>query len=86
MTQGSKENNKAIANLNDNISDKLNDRGILASYLLSPSSKITNLEHTSQIEKVKTPDSYRVNDLLMKKQNQLPSMTICGHSLIQIKN
>ena len=45
----------------------MNDRGILASYLLSPLSKITNPEYTIQFKLVKDPTSSRVNDLKMNK-------------------
>ena len=41
----------------------MNDRGILASYLMSPLSKITNRENTSQFKLVKDPSSNRFNDL-----------------------
>ena len=43
----------------------MNDRGILASYLLSPLSKITDPENTSQFNLIKHRNSNRVNDLLM---------------------
>ena len=49
----SKENNKAIENLHDNRLEIINDRGILASYLLSSLSKITNPENTSQFRLIK---------------------------------
>ena len=45
----------------------MNDRGILASYLLSPLSKVTKIEHTSQFKLVKDRNSNRVNDLLINK-------------------
>ena len=45
----------------------MNDRGKLASHLLSPLSKIINPQHTSQFNLVKDPDSNRVNDLLKNK-------------------
>ena len=45
----------------------MNDRGILASYLLSPLSKLSVPEHTSQFKLVKESDSNRVKDLLIKK-------------------
>ena len=48
----------------------MNDRGILASYILSPLSKITNLEKASQFKLVKDPNSNRVNELL--KHNTKP--------------
>ena len=66
----SKENNEVLENLNDKLSELMNDRGIIASYLTSPLSKITNPEHTSQFKLVKDPSSNWVNDLLM--HNTLP--------------
>ena len=45
----------------------MNDRGILASYLMSPLSKITNTENTSQFKLVKDHNSNRVNDLKINK-------------------
>ena len=44
------ENNKAIGNLNHDFLETRNDRGMMASYLLSPSSRITNPENTSQFK------------------------------------
>ena len=41
--------------------------GVLATYLLSPLSKITNPEHTSQLKLVMDPDPNRVSDILIKK-------------------
>ena len=41
----------------------MNDRGILATYLMSPLSKITKPENTSQFKLVKDHRSNRVNDL-----------------------
>ena len=43
----------------------MNDKGIIASYLLSPLSKITNPENTSQFTLMKDSNSNRVNDLLI---------------------
>ena len=48
----------------------MNDTGKLASYLMSPLSKITNPENTSQFELVIDHNSNRVNDLLIK--NTIP--------------
>ena len=42
------------------------DRGILATYLMFPLSKITNPENTSQYKTVKHHISNRIGDLLMK--------------------
>ena len=41
MAENSKENNKAISKLNDKLLELMNDRGTLASHLLSLLSKIT---------------------------------------------
>ena len=58
-------NNKAIENLNNKLLEIMNDRGILASYFMSPLSKITNHENNSQFKLVKDSSSNRVNDLLI---------------------
>ena len=70
ITESSIKNNKAIKNLNNKLLEIMNDRGILASYLMSPLSKITNPENTSQFRLEKDHNSKRVNDLLMK--NKIP--------------
>ena len=45
----------------------MKDRGILATYLMSPSSKITDPENASQFKLVKDSNSNRVNDLKINK-------------------
>ena len=45
----------------------MNEKGIIATYVLSPLSKITNPEHTSQYKLVKYPSSNMVNFLLTNK-------------------
>ena len=52
------------------------DRGIIASYLLSPLSKKNNLENASQFELVKDSNSNRVKDLLL--HNKIP-VTLYGN-------
>ena len=52
----------------------MNDRGIVATYLLTLLSKITNPENNNQSKLVKDSSSNRVNDLLI-----LPSVTITLH-------
>ena len=47
MTENSKKNNEALENLSKKLSEIMNDRGIIATYLMSPLSKFTNPEHTS---------------------------------------
>ena len=63
----SKENNQALENLNNKFLAILNDRGILANYLMSPLSKITNLETSSQYKLVKGSYSIGDNDLKVNK-------------------
>ena len=63
ITESSIKNNKALENLNNKILEIMNDRGILASYLMSPLSKLTNHKNTSQFNLVKDFSSNRVNDL-----------------------
>ena len=53
--------------MNDKFLELLNDRSLLASYLLSPLSNITNPENTSQFKLVRDPNWNRVNDLLISK-------------------
>ena len=59
----------------------MDDKGIIASYLLSPLSKITNPENTTQPNLVKCSSSKRINDLLI--HNTIPitsyvnSLTFC---------
>ena len=64
ITESSIENNNTRENLNNKLLELLNNRGIKSSYLLSPLSKITNLDNTSQYKILKNPNSNRVNDLL----------------------
>ena len=70
ITESSKENNLALENLNNKLLEIMNDRGILASYLMSPLSKITNPENTTQFKLEKDSSSNRVNDL--KIHNSIP--------------
>ena len=67
LTESSIKNNQAIENLNNKLLEIMNDRGILATYLMSPLSRITNPENTTQFKLVKDPNSNRVNDLLKNK-------------------
>ena len=65
MILPSKENNKALEVLNNKLLKIMNDRGILASYLMSLLSKITNLEKTSQFKLAKDSNSNTVTDFLI---------------------
>ena len=53
ITETSIKNNQAIENINNNLLEIMNDRGILATYLMSPFSRITNPENASQFKLVK---------------------------------
>ena len=64
------KNNQAIENLNNKLLEIMNDRGIIATSLLSPLAKITNPENNTQFRLVKDHNSNRVNDLLIK--NTIP--------------
>ena len=63
ITESSKENNLALENLSNKLLEVMNDRGILATYLMTPLSKITNPKNTTQFKLVKDANSNRVNDL-----------------------
>ena len=65
IVENSNKNNQALENLNNKLLDIMNDRGILGSYLMSPLSKSTNPENTTQFRLVKCSSSNRVNDLLI---------------------
>ena len=70
ITETSLKNNEVIENLNNKLLEIMNDRGILATYLMSPLSKITNPENTTQFKLIKDSTSNRVNDL--KINNSIP--------------
>ena len=70
ITETSIKNYQALESLNNKLLKLLNDRGILASYLMSPLSRITNWENTTQFKLVKDTSSNRVYDLLI--HNSLP--------------
>ena len=63
----SKENNQALENLNHKLLEVMNDTGIVASYLMSPLSKITSPENSSQFKLVKDSNSNIVNDSKINK-------------------
>ena len=67
MAETSEENTKTRTNLSNKLLEIMNDRGILATYLLSLLSKITNLENSTQFKLVKDANSNRVNDLKINK-------------------
>ena len=70
ITETSIKNNLAIENINNNLLEIMNDRGIITSYLISPLAKIFNPENSTQFKLVKDSGSNRVNDLLI--HNSMP--------------
>ena len=77
-TESSIKNNKALENLNNKLLKGMNDRGILASYVMSPLSETTNPENITQFKLVEDSSSNRVNDLLL--HNSIP-ITLHDNSL-----
>ena len=65
LTEISNKNNQALEILKHKLLELLSDRGILATCLTSPSSRITNPENISQFKLLKDSSSNRVNDLLI---------------------
>ena len=65
LTETSIKINKAIENLDDKLPEIMKDRGILAIYLMSPLSKITYPDNSSQYKLIKDSSSNRINDLLI---------------------
>ena len=65
LSESATENNQALENLTGKVSKIMNYRGIIATYLLSPLSKISNPESTSQFKLIRHYTSNRVNDLLI---------------------
>ena len=53
LTESSFKNNRALENLNNKPLEIMKDRGLLATYLMSPLSKRTNPEISSQHKLVK---------------------------------
>ena len=65
ITETSNKNNKALEKINIKLLEIMDDRGLLASYLMSPLYKITNPEISTHFKIVKGSSSNRVNDLLI---------------------
>ena len=78
ISENCMKNDQAIENLNNKLLEIMNDRGILASYLMSPLPNITNPENSTLFKLVKDSNSNRVNDLLFK--NKIP-ITLYGNIL-----
>ena len=70
ITETSLKNNQAIEKLDNKLLEIINDRGIIASYLLSPLSKLLNPENAIQFKLINDSTSDRFNDL--KINNSIP--------------
>ena len=70
ITEAYIKNNQEIKSLNNKLLKIMNDRGIMASLMLSLLSKIANLENTTQLKVVKNSNSNRVKNLLIP--NSIP--------------
>ena len=77
LMEESNKNSQKIENLDNNVLQIMNDRGILASYLMIPISKITNPENSTQLKLVKDHSSNRVNDLFLNKTIPITYKTFC---------
>ena len=71
MSEFPVENNQALEKLNNNLLERMNDRGIIASYLITSFYKITNPAKSTHFKLVKESNSNTVNDLLI--HNSIPS-------------
>ena len=78
MPEISIENNEAKATLNEKLVGKMKNRGVLASFLLSPVSKINIPDYISQFKLLKDNNSNMVNDLLIKETKPV---TVCNNLL-----
>ena len=67
MTETSKEGYKAISDLNEKVLESMNDRGMIASYLVSPLINMFNPGNTSQFKLIEDPKTNSVNDVLINK-------------------
>ena len=77
IMETSVKSNQAIENLDNKLLEILNNRGVIATYLMSPLSRITNPDNTSQFRLVKDLNSNRVNYLKINKTIPINYMETC---------
>ena len=65
ITETSVNNNKAIENLNENILELMNDKGMIAPYLTSSLVEVFKKDNKSQFRLRKDPNSNKLNDFLI---------------------
>ena len=67
LTENVINNNKAIENLNEKILEMMDEKGMIAPYLVSSLSNVFNLENKSQFRLRKDPNSTKINDFLIHR-------------------
>ena len=67
LTENSINNNKAIENLNEKTLELMDEKGMIAPYLISSLSNVFNLENKSQFRLRKDPNSTKINDFLIHR-------------------
>ena len=67
LTENSINNNKAIENLNEKILELMDEKGMIAPYLVSSLSNVFNLENKSQFRLRKDPNSTKINNFLIHR-------------------
>ena len=67
LTENSINNNKAIENLNEKNLELMDEKGMIAPYLVSSLSNVFNLENKSQFRLRKDPNSTKINDFLIHR-------------------
>ena len=67
LTENSINNNRAIENLNEKILELMDEKGMIAPYLVSSLSNVFNLENKSQFRLRKDPNSTKLNDFLIHR-------------------
>ena len=67
LTENSINNNKAIENLNEKILELMDEKGMIAPYLVSSLSNVFNLENKSQSRLRKDPNSTKINNFLIHR-------------------
>ena len=67
MTENSINNKKAIENLNEKSLELMDEKGMIAPYLVSSLSNVFNLANKSQFRLRKDPNSTKINDFLIHR-------------------
>ena len=67
LTENSFNNNKAIENINEKILELMDEKGMIAPYLVSSLSNVFNLENKSQFRLRKDPNSTKISDFLIHR-------------------